>query len=59
MSGWDWVGAVICLIPFVVVLMLKLTFTWLADKDSPYPFSDAEMRKWDVAGKLAAHRPSS
>ena len=26
-SGWDWVGAVICLIPFVVVLMLKLTFT--------------------------------
>jgi hypothetical protein len=48
-SGWDWVAALLLLPVFVVVVMIKLTFTWLADENSPYPFTDAEMRKWSRA----------
>jgi hypothetical protein len=53
---WDWVGALLLLPVFVVVVMFKLTFTWLADENSPYPFTNAEMRKWGraVRGSLAA-----
>jgi hypothetical protein len=29
---------------FVVIVMLKLTFSWLADENSPYTFTDAECR---------------
>ena len=47
-SVWDWVGAVALLPVFAVVVMVKLTFTWLADKDSPCHFTDAEMHKWSV-----------
>jgi hypothetical protein len=47
-SVWDWVGAVACMVFFVVVVMLKLTFTWLADKDSPYRFTEAEMARGHV-----------
>jgi hypothetical protein len=52
-SGWDWLGAFLLLPVFVVVVMLKLTFTWLADVDSPYRFTEAEMRKWHVDARLA------
>lgn len=52
---WDWVGAIAILPVFVVVVMLKLTFTWLADLDSPYPFTDAEMGKWNVDARLGKH----
>jgi hypothetical protein len=37
-------------------VMLKLTFTWLADENSPYRFTEAEMQKWDVDRKLARSR---
>jgi uncharacterized protein with HXXEE motif len=53
---WDWVGALLLLPVFVVVVMLKLTFTWLADRNSPYRFTDAEMRKWNVDARLARSR---
>lgn len=52
-SVWDWVGAAALLVAFVVIVMLKMTFTWLADENSPYRFTDAEMRKWDVDARLA------
>jgi hypothetical protein len=53
-SVWDWVGALALLPVFVVVVvMLKLTFTWLADKNSPYPFTYAEMQKWGRAAPRA------
>jgi Protein of unknown function with HXXEE motif len=55
-SGWDWLGAFLLLPVFVVVVMLKLTFTWLADENSPYRFTEAEMQKWDVDRKLARSR---
>jgi hypothetical protein len=52
-SVWDWVGAFLLLPVFVVVVMVKLTFTWLADTNSPYSFTEAEMQKWNVDAKLA------
>jgi hypothetical protein len=54
-SVWDWVAALALLPVFVVVVILKLTFTWLADENSPYPFTDAETQKWNVDAKLAQH----
>ena len=55
----DWVGALALLPVFAVVVMLKLTFTWLADQNSPYRFTDAEMRKWNVDARLARARNAS
>jgi hypothetical protein len=52
-SIWDWVGAIVVAAAFVVIVMLKLTFTWLADPNSPYPFTDQEMQKWNVDARLA------
>jgi hypothetical protein len=52
-SVWDWVIAVILAIAFVVVVMLKLTFTWLADRNSPHAFTDHQMRQWNVDARLA------
>ena len=50
---WDWVGDAALLVVFVVIVMLKMTFTWLADENSPSHFTDAEMRKWNVDARLA------
>lgn len=52
-SVWDWVGAVALLPVFAFVVMIKLTFTWLADENSPYHFTEAEMDKWNVDARLA------
>lgn len=52
-TGWDWLGAVLLLPAFAFVVMIKLTFTWLADENSPYRFTDAEMQKWNMPERIA------
>ena len=52
-SLWDWLGAAAAMIAFAVVFLLKMTYTWLADRDSPYVFTDAEMSRWNIDAKLA------
>ena len=52
-SGWDWLGAVLLLPVFAFLVMIKLTFTWLADENSPYHFTEAEMHKWNVDALVA------
>jgi hypothetical protein len=52
-SVWDWVGGAVLFVVFLVIVMLKLTFTWLAEENSPYRFTDTEMRKWNVDARLA------
>ena len=52
-SVWDWVGGVAVTAAFAVIFLVKMTYSWLADKDSPYPFTDAEMDRWDVDARLA------
>jgi hypothetical protein len=50
----------VLLVAFIVVVILKMTFTWLADEDSPYHFTGAEMQKWNAAAHLraTANKPS-
>jgi Protein of unknown function with HXXEE motif len=52
-SVWDWVGGVVAMAVFAFIVLLKLGYGWLADKNSPYQFSDAEMRRWNVDARLA------
>ncbi len=56
---WDWIGGVALMVGFAAVFLVKMTYSWLADKDSPYPFTEEEMGRWDVDGRLARlGRPS-
>ena len=49
---WDWVFGVAYMAAFHYVCLLKMTYTWLADRDSQYPFTDEEMRRFNVAGRI-------
>ena len=52
-SVWDWVGAVVATAVFMFLSLGKMTYNWLADKNSPYPFTHAEMKRWNVDQRLA------
>ncbi len=52
-SVWDWVLAIAYMLAFQYVFLLKMTYTWLADRNSPYAFADEEMRRFNVPEKLA------
>jgi len=52
-SIWDWVGGVVVTVIFAVVFLVKMTYSWLADEDSPYRFTVAEMSRWNVDARLA------
>ncbi len=52
-SIWDWVGGIAVMAAFAVIFLLKMTYTWLADRNSPHSFTDAEMHRWNVDAKLA------
>ncbi len=51
---WDWVGAVVYLLVFQYVLFVKMTYTWLADRESPYAFAEVEMKRYSVQQKVGA-----
>jgi len=51
-SGLDWIIAFIYLIIIVRVLLGKLTYDWLADKNSKYAFAEEEMKRFHVKEKL-------
>jgi hypothetical protein len=57
-SVWDWVGGVALMAGFAVIFLFKMTYSWLADKNSPYPFTDTELHRWDIDAKLARLRRS-
>jgi len=52
-SAWDWIGGILLMIGFAVVFLVKMTYTWLADKNSKCPFTDAEMKRWNVDARIA------
>ena len=60
-SAWDWIGGVLLTAAFAVIFLMKMTYTWLADKDSRYVFTDAEMKRWNVDARIAraAARPAA
>jgi len=51
-TGRDWVLAILYMFAFQYVCLVKMTYTWLADKNSPYPFADDEMRRFNVPHRL-------
>ena len=51
-SLWDWVFGVAYMLAFIYVGLIKMNFTWLTDPNSPYPFADEEMRRFNVPEKL-------
>lgn len=51
-SGWDWLIAIVYLIIIVAIVLNKLTYDWLADKNSKYPFAEEEMERFHVKEKF-------
>ena len=51
----DWVIAVVYLGAFQFLTLKKMTYTWLVDKDSRYPFAPEEMQRFGVAEKMNRH----
>jgi hypothetical protein len=49
---WDWVLGVAYMFAFVFITLLKMTYTWLADPESPFVFDEVEMRRFSVREKL-------
>jgi hypothetical protein len=36
-SAWDWIGGILLTAAFAAIFLVKMTYTWLADKNSKYP----------------------
>ena len=51
-SGWDWVVGAVYMFFAAFIVVNKMTYSWLADKNSPYAFTDAEMRRFDIQEKI-------
>lgn len=51
-TGWDWVLALAYVLLFGVVIMQGIGFRLLAATDSPYPFTPAEMSRWNRVERL-------
>lgn len=51
-STSDWVGGVAYMFAFMYVFLVKMTYSWLADQNSRFPFAEAEMRRFSVRQKL-------
>jgi predicted outer membrane lipoprotein len=58
-SGWDWLIGVPYTAAFAVVTLKQLTYVWLADRNSPYPFDAEEMARFNVDRRLARLRPNA
>ena len=51
-SGWDWVFSVAYMLTFMYVFLVKTTYTWLADRNSPYALAEGAMRRFNVQSRL-------
>ena len=48
----EWIAGIVYTFAFVFITLKKMTYTWLADKKSPYIFTEEEMRRFDVQAKM-------
>jgi hypothetical protein len=55
-TGWDWLFAVVYWVLCAGIGLGKVGFSWLKHENSPYPFSDSEMRRFHVEKKLSRSR---
>ncbi len=51
-QGWMWPVAVVILVAAILLIVMLPVTRWFIDKDSPYPFSQAEMARFHVREKL-------
>jgi hypothetical protein len=51
-SRWDWAIAIAYMIAFMFFGVAKATYSWMADRNSPYPFAEEEMRRFDVIDRM-------
>ncbi|HTP02981.1 MAG TPA: HXXEE domain-containing protein [Anaerolineales bacterium] len=51
-SGWDWLIAIVYMGAVAFIVVNKMTYTWLADKNSPYVFDKVELQRFHVPEKL-------
>jgi hypothetical protein len=56
-NATDWITAIAYALIFIFVTLKKMTYTWLASIDSPYPFEIEEMQRFNVPAKLSRRRP--
>ncbi len=49
---WIWVASIVYLVFYMVIFLAKLTYTWMADRNSPYPFDEVEMKRFNVKEKM-------
>jgi hypothetical protein len=57
MSIWTWVAGIAFMVAVTYLTLPKMTYTWLADRDSPYAFAPVEMERFSVRKKLDRIRP--
>ena len=43
---------IVYLIIYMAFMVNKLTYSWLADKNSPYVFEEEEMKRFNVEEKI-------
>ncbi|MBX7108088.1 MAG: HXXEE domain-containing protein [Chitinophagales bacterium] len=48
----DWIVGVVYMFAFTFITLMKMTYTWLSDKNSPYIFPAEEMRRFNVEEKI-------
>ncbi|MFJ9381215.1 HXXEE domain-containing protein [Streptomyces sp. NPDC101455] len=51
-SGWDWLFAVASIAFFIGVIMLRIGYGIMVDKNSPHPFTPAEMNRFGRLRRL-------
>lgn len=49
---WDWVAGVAYMLAVTFLSLPVMTYKRLADRNSPFPFADAEMKRFSVREKL-------
>lgn len=57
-SIWDWTIGVAYMSFFTFTALVKMTYVWLADKNSPYAFAPEEMQRFDVPQKITLLKQS-
>lgn len=51
-SIWDWIIGIVYVFIYMFFMVNKLTYSWLADKNSPYIFAEEEMKRFNVQEKI-------
>jgi len=51
-TGWDWLFAVVYLVFFMGVIMMRIGYGLMSSRDSHYPFDLTELNRWNREKRL-------